>query len=644
MLSSGAYSEGSIDPVLRAVTSRWLEKIEKARSHKREVFQAKADQCQAFFAGPKSWEELMGGQSGDAGSTNELAVPSIRISVNKAFELVTLFGPALYFNAPVRTVNPRMAVIVPPEFFPFQDPIMFQSMMQGEEIRTLADKFRAQMVEAYLGWTPNEYNLDSESRQAIDEALIKGRGCIWTELYKPPGSDIRTVRSQYETVDDLLIDPDARDFKSAAWIARRCVHPVWQVERDYGLKPGSLRGNRESQEMQAVKDDDTLYERRRGNTNDLLVYYKIYSKMGIGGRLQGLADRYRDALEMFGDYCYIVVTDGVPFPLNLPPEIQQSPDWNAIQGRVAWPIPYWADEDWPVSVLDFHTISNSAWPLAHLGAALGELKFLNWATSFIAGKLRLITRDFIACKKELQEDMKNKILYGEDLTLIELESEHGTINELIQFLQHPDIKGDIWQGIAYIEGNFDKRTGLTELVYGMSGKQIRSAEEAAIRNQNSAIRPDDMAKQVEAWQRRVAAKEAMAARYHLRSKDINPVLGELAGLAWDYHVATKDPFIAAKQLEYSIESGSTQRRNKNAQIQQMDTAMQTVLPVFSQYMTVTGDVLPTNNLLADWAKAHDLDPAKYQLLPPPPMLPAGPSPPAGEEESGGGSSEVPPKN
>ena len=123
------------------------------------------------------------------------------------------------------------------------------------------------------------------------------------------------------------------------------------------------RGNCESQAKQAdiETNEDAQYDRKRGLSNDLLIYYKIYSKMGIGGRLQGINRDYRRPLEIFGDYAYVVVAEGVPFPLNLPPDVVNDPsfqaDPNAVFSRTAWPTPFWADDEWPVSVLDFHTMA-----------------------------------------------------------------------------------------------------------------------------------------------------------------------------------------------------------------------------------------------------------------------------------------------
>jgi hypothetical protein len=47
----------------------------------------------------------------------------------------------------------------------------------------------------------------------------------------------------------------------------------------------------------------------------------------------------------------------------------------------------------------FHDVPNDPWPMSHLAPGMGELKFLNWAYSFIAGKIRIECRDFIAILK-----------------------------------------------------------------------------------------------------------------------------------------------------------------------------------------------------------------------------------------------------
>jgi hypothetical protein len=632
MLDSDPYV-GKEDPMIRAACSMWLDKIKHARDHKRKVFQEDADRCMQFFNGPKNWDELMGSPRGAHQSASELPDPIFKISVNKVFEFVTIFGPAMYYQNPVRTVNPREPVPIPPEAFP--DPYTAQAVMQQEMIQQGMNKFRSALIVAYLNWLVLENRLDVESRQAIEEALIKGRGCLWTELRVPPGTDYRIVVSVFDTVDHLMIDPDAPSPERATWIARKCIEPVWQVERDHGLEPGTLRGNLETQAMQASvnNDDDKLYDRKKGATNDLLVYWKVYSKMGIGGRLKGIDKDYRGPLDLFGDYCYLVLAEGVPYPLNLPPAVQMEADPEEVFGRVAWPTPFWADDDWPVTLLDFHRVPNSPWPMSHIKAGLGELTFLNWVTSFLAGKLRNTTRDFIAVLKEAGEEIKTQILEGRDLTMLDVDGSGGKhIDEVVKFLQHPSVNGDVWKFIELIDQNVNKRLGLNELLYGSQGAtQIRSASEFEGRTQNSNVRPEDMAKQVEAWMSAVAAKEAVCARFHLHAPDILPALGPAAAGFWDQFVYTQDLSTATRQLDYQIEAGSTRRPNKDTERARTTEGVQVLLPVLMQYAQGTGDLMPLNNLLTDWAKARDLPADRYALrIAPPPPAPPAPAKPADE--------------
>lgn len=640
-MSTNAYQDSEIDPVLRTVVNHWMTKIKSAKEHKKKVFQKAADECNALYGGPKSWNEVWKDvMTGDGcSSSDETIDTTFKVSVNKTFEFVTLFGPALYAENPVRTVKPRMPALVPQQFFAV-DPMTYQAMIQQEGLRIQEDGLRSVLLGSYLNWTPDECDLSDESRQAIDEALIKGRGCLWTELYKPPGTDMKIVRSAFDSVDNLLVDPDAPSFKHATWIAQKCIHPVWKVERDYGLRPGSIRGNMESQAKQADidSDEDEEFNRKRGYTNDLLIYWKIYSRMGIGGRLQGIRKDINGPLEMFGDYAYLAVADGIQYPLNLSPDVTNDPsfigDPEKVFAKVAWPTPYWGRGEFPVSVLDFHKVANCPWPMPHLKAGMGELKFLNWCMSFLMGKIRTTSRDFIAIRKDAGEDIKTSVLEGRDLTLLEIESGHGTISEVVQFLQHPEVNGDIWKVLEAVEANFDKRVGLTELMYGQQGEtQIRSASEAQMRNQNMSVRPDDMRKQVDYWMRQVAAKEGICARYHLIPQDVLPVLGQMAAMAWGQYVASRDVGVICRQLEYQIEAGSTQRQNKNFEQQNVDTAVQTLVPVFQAYAQQTMDMNPLNNLIADYAKAHDLgDPARYQLNTPV-MPPAPAAPPSNSDSS-----------
>ena len=234
------YSEDEIDPVFRQVCSLWNQKIKMALDFKRDKFGRDAEACLSFYNGPRDWEDILMGPGGN--NRDEIFDTTFRVSVNKAFEFVTIFGPSMYFDNPVRTVKPRMPVIVPQQFFG-TDMMTYQALVQQESLRIQQDGLRSVLLEAYLNWTPVEFGLSAESRQAVDEALIKGRGCAWTELYEPPGAKTVVVRTTWGSVDDLVCDPDSPVFQDCMWIAKRCVLPVWKWEDDLGLPSGSLKGN-----------------------------------------------------------------------------------------------------------------------------------------------------------------------------------------------------------------------------------------------------------------------------------------------------------------------------------------------------------------------------------------------------------------
>lgn len=629
-----------MDSPLRPLVTHWLKKIRLAWDFKKEEFQDDADVGMAFFDGPyefmyglKHRHRTDGGGFTFTGDLEDLPRPSFCMTVNKVAEMVQLFGPVLYHRNPVRQVNPRVAPMVPPDLFgpQLQDPLFVQQyLMMDQQVAQMrsADAARAKILEAYLNYTPTALDLKTESRWAIDEAIIKGMGVLWTELYQPPYSPNKMVGSFFDTADNLVIDSDAESIRDAKWVARRCVHPVWQFERDYGLPPGTIKGHLESHDAQArvAVHPSEDYKRKQGLTNDLVVYWKVWSKMGLGGRLAGITPSLREPLEQFGDWCYLVVCDRLEYPANLPPEVQAGPIEQAQQA-CQWPTPFWADDTWPFTGVLFHSRPRKLWPMSHLKPGLGELKFINWVYSFIAGKIKVACRDFLAMKKSLSEEIKSAILHGTDYELVEIDETHGTIKDVVEFLQHPPFQGDIWRVLQAVEENFEKRVGLTELMYGQSRVQLRSASEAQVKSDQLRIRPDDMANKVEDAMTDLARKEALACRWHLTGQDVAPVLGPAGGQFWDMLVTAADPSAILHQLEYRIEAGSTRKPNKDRDAANMQQAMQSLFQPLFQLAMQSGQVGPVNALLTDWARSIDLDAGKYTIQPPPP-----PAPP----EAGGG--------
>lgn len=662
-------AENLLQPLVRG----WLGKIKVAVEHKKGEFQNDADEAMRFFNGPHNF--MYGSQeAGRSGFHNEEGrpLPSFLMTLNKVAEMVQLFGPVLYHRNPQRQVNPRKLPPIDRELF--VDPKLEQQVQQLQQQAEQAmqqqaapdyqlqgmlmqlsqmlqqqtqqyeqfiqqanqmsaqDRTRAKLLEYYLNYLPNEMDLQGHSRQMIDEAIIKGMGTLWTEIYTPQGAQQSFVRSTYDSVDNLVIDPDMECLDEALWVARRRVLPVWEVEKRFQLRKNLIRGNMESARMQGTMSEmvEGEYFRQRGDTNDLLTFWEVYSRMGAGHRMQEtIGVRFGppdELLEQFGDYIYLAVCEDYPWPLNLPEDNFEQMPIEQVFYKLQWPIPFWADHSnpWPFSELAFHRIPRKIWPMSHLKPGLGELKFLNWAFSFLADKIKNTSRDFIGIMKSAGEDIRTAILSGRDLTLLEIEKTHGTIGDVVQFLQHPELKDDIWKVIEAVLGLFEQRVGLNELMYGQSRRQMRSAAEAQAKRDMIQIRPDDMAMKVEQTMTTVARKEALATRWFITAKDVAPIVGPGYAQLWQSLVEASDVHTVVSELEYRIEAGSVRKPNRDRDIENANNSMQQLAPIFAQFAQATGQFGPINALIEMWGKAHDVETERFLLQPPPP--PTGPSP------------------
>jgi hypothetical protein len=625
---------------LRGPTSLWLNKIKLGREFKRKQFDDYADEAMAFYVGDDSggqlWDKYISGRHGNVSRDSDGA-PEVdfHFVLAKVAELVQIFGPGLYHRNPVRTVTCRRLPQIPPEVFGNpQDPRVQQMVGQLNQQQTQTyslAKSRATLMQTYLNYTPNEYDLKKQARRAINEALIKGAGLLWTETFQHHAQGHTIIGSFYDSVDNLTIDPDAETMEECWWIARKVTEPVWKVSRDYGIDEEYLRkhGNTKSAgEMASQQTYDDLNERKpTTHTNDLLTYHKVYSKMGLGDLLGSVADEDRDTLGDFGQNVYLAVCNGIDFPLNLPSELFQEalddPDGEAFDeafGRVQWPIPFWIDNKWPFSALVFHEIPNNPWPMSHIRPGLPELKFNCWSTSFLATNAHHTSRLFAEVPKGAEDDVKEILQSGGGFNIIETMSVDG--KPLFQFATPP--KGttvDLQNINSKIEEAFEKRTGLNEAMYAAPGG-MRSAEEARLKGQTMNIRPDDMANRVEDWLSEVARKEGLATSWMLEPPDLAPVLGPGGATLWEQLITPMDPGQAAMEFDYRIEAGSARKPNKDAMIANMQSVMQAVMPILGPHAQRTGDIGSINSFIEGWCRANDIQEwEKYMLKPPPPPQP-----------------------
>lgn len=616
------------------IVSAWQSKIELAIRVRQEMFGCYAEEAQQFFDGAHNfmWDKKY--SQGPGGFLDKDGMlPTFRITVNKLFEAVALFGPSLYAQNPNALVEAVIPPEVPPEalgydtnnFYAIQE---YGMLAQQEALYYAQRRACASVKTHYLNWLQQETDKKTESRRMITEALVAGMGLLETVMHQPPGSAIKFPRTRYLSWNDVVFDPDAAYYEDVRWMAIRRCEPVNIAERRFGYERGYLKGHYQSFEKQPTKKGQKEAKQNRiGKSFDLIEYWEVFSKNGFGDLLFDSGEIPK--LQAFdysplGDYCWIVCAKNIPHPLNVPSELLASGDAELLYQRTQWPIPFWYDDGgWPITRLSFYEKPNCIWPISLFKPAIGELRFVNWCLSFLADKVAASCHTYVGILKAAGEDIRKQIANKKGpFTLIEISAVlDKPLDQLISFLQSPQFSIDIWKMLAEVLDLIDKRTGLTELIYGLTGASMRSATEANIKNANVAVRPDDMASRVEDCLSEVEIREMQAARWMCEAQDVAPAVGQLGAMLWQNYILTDDVDQVVRGFNYTIAAGSTRKPNKQNKISQMNEFAQVGLQVFAE-QAAGGNVGPWNAFIEDWCKANDLDPSRYLLQPPDPNQPS----------------------
>lgn len=649
---------------LSPLVERWKAAINAAKSHRAKEFDKVADEARNFFDGPTNymWDQMstMAKESTDQGFlSGESLLPQFKFSNNRMFDAVAMFGPALYHQNPTVAVTSRQAlscsidtfyahdpqasqllqmipdmqtgVVADPQLmemaFALQD--QYENTVRETERRTIINNDHAVILQALSNYYQNEGNKQDEARLAITEAIVTGLGLLETVEINSPGGGPKFPTCQFISNKDFLVDPDACYWRDVTWIAIRRVSPVNKVEDKFNLPPGSLKGKFVSNTAMAGESSGTTKRNGDGSisgkSHDMIEYYDVFSKNGAGQRLKiNQGQRRMEGLDGLGDFVHLAICTSCPFPLNLPANIQLTdPMTGSVSPQVleqtAWPAPYWddvtTDGGWPVMRLTFYNNPGKVWPISMCKPCLPEMKFINWCMSFLADGVAAGSKIYPAVLKSAAEDIRSQLAAGTGpFTLIELESIHGakSINDLVSFLQAPSFNFDIWKMVEQVSGEIDKRLGLTELMYGMSSRQMRSAAEAQYRQSNINIRPDDMASRVEDWLSVSATREIQLLRWNGTHEDVEPIVGPIGAHVFATQILTRDVSSITREFTFRVEAGTARKPNKDTRISQLNDIAQYLLPAAQQAMQM-GISKPFNAFIEDYARAMDLDASRYIL-------------------------------
>lgn len=631
---------------IAAIQQLWVRQIEAATKTKHRQFGKQAARAWGFLEKNYTQLHMIEDEDGEPRAFMDATGPRHRVRRNLAREYVNLMMPYVFAHIPNRLATPRRPPL-PPELaqlFP-----MAPQTKAGLPV-AVAEAFGSYMLSWFLNWTPTEYNLMDEYRMGLPEALVKGRAVFWYSIQNTASGPIPVT--EYDSVDYMLIDPDCEHYRDAAYIIRKRRLSAWRLSKMTGVPAKEIRRKYASYaSMSASLNEFSSKDGDDDSESDIVEYYEVFSRYGVGAQLPNASPELEElasALETLGPYIYLMIVPGMEYPLNLHPEAFGAGSLEAeLRARISWPLPLFENYDpWPCTVLDFSPNSKNPWAASPLQGALPLLIFLDHAYSWLMGRIRVSSRDLILCAQEIEESLDEAIESGVDQQLIT--ASLATIKEIenyVHVLQFPEIKTDVFNVIARVEHAFERASGMAPLLYGETGgRQMRSATEADIRQDNAVSRAEYMAECVESGMSRVAQKEAVLTRLfvpppyalfgEMPPESGQPDMTTPFSLYWSALVNTTDPAEAVGEYTYRVEAGTARRKNKQAQVADMQSLTQTLAAPALQVWTSTGDPRVFNGLVATIGQAMDTT-LDHLMLPPMMMQPApvpGEEPPPEESE------------
>ena len=591
---------------LRPLVNGWINKIESATSSKdRLKWKESADECKLFYSNSA---QAMWDPSYSKKFWKGIKLPRFRVTINKAFEFVAINMPGLLWDVPHRTVQSRRQSL-PMELIG-QDPQMLQMMQQAQQ----EDEVISALMGSWLNYTPGEQpggGLTGHSEKATLDTLITGRGVLAPRPYQMPGSG-RTLTGSFRVNPyDIFTDPDFDTLDECSWMAIKHIDIDRDVEERFELPKGSLKGKATLESSWTGGEEGTGGGAHKiaGKTNDLVVWYEIFSKAGVGIRNTNMEATIRDHLDsVVGQHAYIAVCADVPYPLNMPSEkIRKSATDDEVKDAFKWPVPFWADDRWPVEFNEFYLDTDSAYPVPPLAPGLGELKLLNFLFSWFANRTWSSSRDFWAVSHPYLEHYKEYILGGDDQSIIPTPIGIKSPKEAVEILTQPESRQDMTQLISFVLDLFEKRVGMTPGMYGQNegGTQNRTAEETIAKKQALNIRPEHMQKRTVDWQSRVAASEAFVARWFVGPEDVEAFMGPVGAMLWQQYVQSTDIELVVRQFDYTISAASIRRPDRDRDIGNYQQVMSQFAPVLAQYGAESGNYEPWNGMVSRWGELHD---------------------------------------
>ncbi len=527
---------------------------------------------------------------------------------------------------------------------------------------------------AYLNYTPGHTNYIKNRRLSSQEMLGYGMGIMWT------GKDERTglITTSFDTVRRLYLDPAASTLDDVHVVMRERLLPRFDIVQAHPKQLKLIMDLPTASKLWLDEESNYAWEGKDKAKNECVRIFELYFDRGIqhfpGGR-KIIQEYGKNAGQPMSDEQAKIAefkADEKPLKYTI------SEDGKLIDVQ-EWEIPFHAMplSPWPFTPLYSYQSTDSPYPISMLEPGLPYQEIMNHMVTQMMDKMRFCMKTLIAVKKQgrtgLSPENMRRTLKGGNIEMMEVDfpadaTGKGSLKDNIEQWDWPMDWLNPWMA-AYnnFDAQFEQATGLNQfLITGQGSTQDRSAAASTIRDRNTRVNIEDMRDQNADFETIIAKKEAFAAAYLNDKDEVKKVIplqaanwGELGTeeekdpMYWvnfaNQHGLT-DPaqvaqFAAQKVgqiftideivygTEFSIEAGSTRRKDIDQQLELFKEYKNTIAPVQMQSMDFDERAIAYDTLAAD-AKLQGLDQslvASYQAmaakfreiakLPPPPMAP-----------------------
>ena len=579
----------------RSIVELWRKQIKRARVHKYRHFGKTADRLWGFLG--KNYRQLYVDTS-DAelrfstdGDGDDLYY---KPRLNKTREFLSLVLPWACAKVPTRTVT-AAAPPVPPRLLSLLA-LAPQVLKAGMEQEALA-----WFLQWWLSYTPKEYGAKRQQRLIAQEGLVKGRGIGWHEMVDGPTGSIPATF--FGSVDHLLIDPDNNQWRDLGYVIRENHWEAWKLAEYWGVPVEEVRSARKAAVDQMKGEQEGAFgvsDPQLSAESDVCIWYEIWSRVGLGQQFFQAGDDLKDraeALKSLGRHAYLAILPGLDYPLNVPRSIWETVTAEELTARLAWPIAFFEDVNnpFPCTPMDVYPNTDNAWATSPLEGPLPLQIFLDHLYAFLMCRIRTTSRQIIVTSKLLDEALFRAIVSGPDLQTVPVDDDSAReVDKLFKVIEFPPVNTDSWRILSAVERAYESASGMVPLMFGQQGQtQIRSAEEAGIRQSYASSRPNDYADAVEDFNAACAAKEGQMTRLYVGPQTVAPLFrepvvddpGKYGPLTmwWAAYVNTDDEREAACDMDYSVEAGSGRRKNRQKQMSDLQTLAQYVLPILAPF-------------------------------------------------------------